>query len=94
MFTKFEQIYAFLKGRDSRKRMIAAWGVDTHTVAAASKAVEMGLADVTLVGDESLIAKACEEEGVDKGLFTIVHDPDELKSVARAVSMVREGALR
>ena len=91
MFTKFEQIYAFLKGRDSRKRMIAAWGVDTHTVAAASKAVEMGLADVTLVGDESLIAKACEEEGVDKGLFTIVHDPDELKSVARAVSMVREG---
>ena len=91
MFTKFEQIYAFLKGRDSRKRMIAAWGVDTHTVAAASKAVEMGLADVTLVGDESLIAKACEEEGVDKGLFTRVHDPDELKSVARAVSMVREG---
>ena len=91
MFTKFEQIYAFLKGRDSRKRMIAAWGVDTHTVAAASKAVEMGLADVTLVGDETLIAKACEEEGVDKGLFTIVHDPDELKSVARAVSMVREG---
>lgn len=91
MFTKFEQIYAFLKGRDSRKRMIAAWGVDTHTVAAASKAVEMGLADVTLVGDESLIAKACEEEGVDMGLFTIVHDPDELKSVARAVSMVREG---
>lgn len=91
MFTKFEQIYAFLKGRDSRKRMIAAWGVDTHTVAAASKAVEMGLADVTLVGDESLIVKACEEEGVDKGLFTIVHDPDELKSVARAVSMVREG---
>ena len=91
MFTKFEEIYAFLKGRDSRKRMIAAWGVDTHTVAAASKAVELGLADVTLVGDEALIAKACTEEGVDAGIFTIVHNPDELKSVAQAVQMVRNG---
>ncbi len=91
MFTKFEEIYAFLKGRDSRKRMIAAWGVDTHTVAAASKAVELGLADVTLVGDEALIAKACAEEGVDAGIFTIVHNPDELKSVAQAVQMVRNG---
>ena len=91
MFTKFEEIYAFLKGRDSRKRMIAAWGVDTHTVAAASKAVELGLADVTIVGDEGLIAKACCEEGVDAGLFTVVHNPDELKSVAQAVQMVRDG---
>ena len=39
MFTKFEQIYAELKGRGNRKRMVAAWGVDTHTVAAAGKAV-------------------------------------------------------
>ena len=43
MFTKFEQIYAELKGRGNRKRMVAAWGVDTHTVAAAGKAVELGL---------------------------------------------------
>ena len=71
--------------------MIAAWGVDTHTVAAASKAVELGLADVTLVGDEALIAKACAEEGVDAGMFTVVHNPDELKSVAQAVQMVRGG---
>ena len=71
--------------------MIAAWGVDTHTVAAASKAVELGLADVTLVGDEALIAKACAEEGVDAGMLTIVHNPDELKSVAQAVQMVRGG---
>ena len=91
MFTKFEQIYAELKGRGNRKRMVAAWGVDTHTVAAAGKAVELGLADVTLVGDQDLIAKACAEEGVDVSVFTIVHNPDELKSVAQAVQMIREG---
>ena len=91
MFTKFEQIYAELKGRGNRKRMVAAWGVDTHTVAAAGKAIELGLADVTLVGDQDLIAKACAEEGVDISVFTIVHNPDELKSVAQAVQMINDG---
>ena len=71
--------------------MVAAWGVDTHTVAAAGKAVELGLADVTLVGDQDLFAKACAEDGVDISVFTIVHNPDELKSVAQAVQMINDG---
>ncbi len=91
MFTSFEEIFAELRSRGSRKRMIAAWGVDSHTVAAAAKAVELGLADVTLVGDEALIADACKEEGVDISVFTIVHNPNELPSVAQAVQMIREG---
>ncbi len=91
MFTTFEEIFAELRSRGARKRMVAAWGVDSHTIAAAAKAVELGLADVTLVGDENLIAQACKEEDVDMSIFTIVHNPDELPSVAQAVQMVREG---
>ena len=91
MLTTFKEIFVELQGRGTRKRMIAAWGVDGHTIAAAGKAVELGLVDVTLVGDESLIAQACREEGVDMTNFTIVHNPDELPSVAQAVAMVREG---
>ena len=91
MFTKFDEIYAELRGRGTRKRMVAAWGVDGHTVAAAGKAVQLGLADVTLVGDEALIDQACREEGFDTSLFTIVHNPDELKSVAQAVQMIKDG---
>ena len=91
MFTKFEEIFAELRSRGAKKRMIAAWGVDSHTVAAAAKAVDLGLADVTLVGDQNRIAQACKEEGVDMSVFTIVHNPDELPSVAQAVQMVREG---
>jgi phosphate butyryltransferase len=71
--------------------MVAAWGVDGHTVAAAGKAVEAGIVDVTLVGDEAMIAKACNEEGIDIASFTIVQNPDEMSSVAQAVQMVREG---
>ena len=91
MLTSFEQIYAELRGRGARRRMVAAWGVDGHTVAAAGKAVALGLADVTLVGDEAMIAKACEQEGVDKSCFTVLHNPEEMSSVAQAVGMVRNG---
>ena len=91
MFTKFEEIFAELKSRGAKKRMVAAWGVDSHTIAAAAKAVTLGLADVTLVGDQDRIAEACREEGVDLSIFTIVHNPDELPSVAQAVQMIREG---
>ena len=91
MLTGVDQIFEELRGRGSKKRMVAAWGVDSHTVAAAGKAVEAGLADVTLVGDEALIAKACLEEGIDASVFTIVHNPDEMSSVSQAVQMIREG---
>lgn len=91
MLTTFEQIYAELRSRGSRKRMVAAWGVDGHTVAAAGKAVGLGLADVTLVGDENLIAQACKDEGIDISVFTIVHNENEMESIKEAVRMVREG---
>ena len=87
----FKEIFAELQGRGQKKRMVAAWGVDTHTIAAAAKAVELGLADVTLVGDQEMIAAACAEEKVDAALFTIVHNANELSSIAEAVQMVREG---
>ena len=91
MFTRFSEIFEELRSRGERKRMIAAWGVDSHTIAAASQAVSLGLADVTLVGDEAMIADACREEGVDPSIFTVVHNPSELSSVAQAVQMVRDG---
>ena len=91
MLTTFEQIFEELRSRGSRKRMVAAWGVASHTIAAASKAIDLGLADVILVGDETLIAKACNEEGVDVQKFTIVHNHNELQAVAQAVQMIREG---
>lgn len=91
MLTGFDQIFEELRGRGSRKRMVAAWGVDGHTVAAAGKAVKAGIVDVTLVGDEAMIAKACNEEGIDIASFTIVQNPDEMSSVAQAVQMVRGG---
>ena len=91
MFTTFDQIFDELRSTSAKKRMIAAWGVDSHTVAAASKAVDLGLADVTIVGDEDMVVAACREENVDPAKFTVVHNPVELQAVAQAVQMIREG---
>ena len=91
MLTSFDQIFAELSSRGRRKRMVVAWGVDGHTIAAASKAIDAGLVDVTLVGDESMIHDACRAEGVGAYKFTIEHNPSEADSLAVAVSMIREG---
>ena len=91
MITGFDQIFTELQSRGVRKRMVAAWGVDSHTIAAAGKAAMLGLVDVTLVGDSAKIEEACREEGMDISLFSVVHNTDEISSVAQAVSMVREG---
>jgi len=87
----FDEIFETLRSRDHKKRMVAAWGVDDHTVSAAAKAVGLGLVDVTLVGDEGMIADVCSKEGIDVSIFTVVHEPVELKAVALAVQMVKDG---
>ena len=87
----FNEIFSHLQGRDVKKKMIAAWGVDDHTISAASQAIDLGLVDVILVGDQAIIEQVCRQENIDMAKFTIVHNPVELKAVAQAVQMVKDG---
>ena len=91
MLKNFTEIFTELQSRDSKKRMVAAWGVDDHTISAASQAIDLGLVEVILVGDEKMIAEVCHNENIDSAKFTIVHNPVELSAVAQAVQMVRDG---
>ena len=91
MIKNFNELLAELKNKGICKRMIAAWGVDSHTIEAAYKAVELGFVKVTLVGDSDLIAKVCSECSLDAGKFDIVDIKDEMKAVAEAVRMVHDG---
>ena len=91
MITNFNDLFAELKAKGVCKRMVAAWGVDSHTIEAASLASDMGFVKVTLVGDTDMIAKVCEECKIDMAKFAIVDEKDELKAVAKAVQMVHDG---
>ncbi len=88
--TKLEQIVETVKSRP-RKRLVAAWAVDTHTIAAVGEAVKLGLVDGTLVGDEAQIRTACASEKLDPATFSICHQPDDLGATAQAVAMVNAG---
>ena len=80
MITTFNELFEVLRAR-SKKRMIAAWGVDDHTITAASKAIEKGIVEVTLVGDKDKILEVCKNEKIDPAIFTIIDNKDELKSI-------------
>ncbi|MBQ0025401.1 MAG: phosphate butyryltransferase [Bacteroidales bacterium] len=90
MITNFEQVFEELRSK-TKKRMVAAWAVDDHTITAASKAIEKGIVEVTLVGDKDKIEAVCAKENINPSIFSIVDNKDELKSVAQAVGMVRDG---
>ncbi len=91
MIKNFDDVFSTLKEKGICKRLIVAWGVDSHSIEAAYLAAEKGFVAVTLVGDETLIKKVCEEHNLDVTRFTIVHNPVELKAVAQAVQMVHDG---
>ena len=91
MITSFNDLFATLRAKGIRKRMVAAWGVDSHTIEAASKAIDLGFVEVTLVGDQDLIGKVCSDFGIDGSKFRIIDIKEELKAVAEAVKMVHDG---
>lgn len=88
--TKLDQMFEVLKSRP-KKRLVAVWAVDAHTICAVHEAVEMGIVDATLVGDEALIKKVCEKEQVDPALFNIVHSTSDVAAAAKAVELINAG---
>lgn len=74
-----------------RKRLIAAYANDSHTIGATSRAIDLGIVDVTLVGDIDTIKKVCQEEGIDVNKFELVQEANEAKAAAKAVALINEG---
>ncbi len=87
---KLEELISAAKAAP-RKRLVAAFANDSHTIGATSRAVDLGIADVTLVGDIDTIKKVCQEEGIDVNKFELVQEANEAKAAAKAVSLINEG---
>lgn len=74
-----------------KKRLVAAYANDSHTIGAVAQAVKAGVVEATLVGDEPTIKKVCGDLGVDVSQFALVHEPVDVKAVAKAVQLINEG---
>lgn len=90
MITTFEEIFEQLRSK-TKKRLVAAWAVDDHTIQAAYQAVQLGIVEATLVGDENMIKAVCEAENIDMSVFKIVNVAEEMKAISTAVDLINAG---
>ena len=90
MITKLEQIIDAVKSKE-KKRLVAAFANDSHTIGAINMAVEKGIVDATLVGDIETMKKVCAEEKIDISKFELVQENDEQKAADLAVKLINEG---
>lgn len=88
--TKLEHMYEVLRGAE-KKNLVAVWANDGHTISAVSQAIDLGIVNGTLVGDENEIAKVCKKEGIDKSKFTVIHVESDNKAGGVAVQQIVEG---
>ena len=90
--TKLEQMLEVLQSRGTKKRIIAAYANDSHTLGAVSDAIDRGIVEAILVGDEATIQKVCAEEKIDvKKFLRIVQEADEQKAASKAVELINAG---
>lgn len=88
--TKLDQMFDALKSRP-RKRMVAAWPNDAHSIGAIHEAENLGIIDGILIGDEVAIKKTCSELGIDPATFTIIHADSDVAAATRACAMINAG---
>ncbi len=88
--TKLEQIIEAVKSKP-KKTLVAAYANDAHTIEAVNTAVDLGIVDAILVGDEPTIQDVCAKEGIDVSKFRIIQEADEQKAANLAVKLVNDG---
>jgi len=87
---KLDQLFDILRSKP-RKRLVAAFANDAHTIEAVSMAVDMGIVEATLVCDEATMKKVCAEHNIDPSKFKIVQEADEMKAARKAVELINNG---
>lgn len=73
------------------KRVIAVNGVDSNTLEALNKAVEMGMVTAILTGDKGKIEKTCSEMHIDMRNYEVFHTTEEHAATEKAVQLIHEG---
>ena len=77
--------------KKGKKRLAVAYGQDSHTMEAVYNAWKEGLVEPTLFGDQAVIEQVCKEHNLDIKAFNIVHEPNDVKCVQKAVAAVVSG---
>lgn len=85
-----DQLVASLQGAPPRRVAVAA-GHDQHTIEAAARASELGIAKMILVGQAPKIAQLCQEYSINPSLLEVIDEPDTQAAGLIAREMVTSG---
>lgn len=88
--TNLTQLVDLLKSKE-KKRLVVSYANDAHSIEAVYKAVEMGIIEATLVGDQEVIAGICEKKGLDASRFKMVQESDPQQAAQTAALLVGQG---
>jgi len=89
MITKLEQVVDLVKSKP-KKRLVAAFANDDHTIEAVNNAVELGIVNAILVGDQAAIQNVCQQLNIDVQKFTIIHEPNDVKAAAKSCDLINQ----
>ncbi|MDX2443162.1 MAG: phosphate acyltransferase [Bacteroidales bacterium] len=87
---ELDQLFDILKKKE-KKRLVAMYANDSHTIEAVGEAVELGLVAGILVGDKNKIIQECKNLGIDPSKFNIIDEPNELRAANKSVQMIQDG---
>lgn len=88
--TKLSDLVELIK-QYSKKRIVIAYAQEENTIKAARDAIEVGFAEITLVGNEEEILQICEENQIKPGIFTIINEPDDVEATRKSIALIRAG---
>lgn len=89
--SSFAELTAHLQRVNCRKRMAVANAVDSHTLEAVLRAVEMGIIEAFLIGDVASIESPELFEHKLSAYIHIIDVPEAQQAAVEAVRMVRNG---
>ncbi|MFZ4724836.1 MAG: phosphate acyltransferase [Paludibacter sp.] len=87
----FAELTAHLKSVNCRKRLAVANAVDSHTLDAVLRAVEMGIVEAYLIGDVASIESPHLFEHNPSPFIHIIDIPEVQEATLEAVRMVKSG---
>ena len=88
--TKLDQVIELVKSKP-KKRLVAAYANDEHTIEAVNHAVDMGIVDATLVGDQQIITKICQDLKIEVSKFNVIHEPVDTKASTTCCDLINGG---
>ncbi len=88
--TKFSQMIEFAKSK-KKKRIIVAYGHDEQSIEAIKSAIDLGIIEATIVGDEEQVEANCKKLGIDSSIFEVIDEKDEMTAGVKSTQLINEG---